>query len=283
MWSKFQNGEELFQTKSGVWEKCTQPNNCKRHIHPTVTSGKQEAARIAAIIEAESQKQNEAIENFEAFSLSDYDDSTPKYQFKKVNYHYSCPNCKIPFEPVKTIVEMDAQVMSHDCENLTSLEMYKKRKLIEEEMGVVAYQDMLTFKPEHEECASYYNACPECAEKHEINLYKLFTFEEMGNIVRPGSVFSRPQISKTMDIGQEGEHFVVLTPNVSSTIDSLPESWQYLPNKSGMQLELERKGINFGDHYDEEYGYCKICGSKDQDAYCMNCWTPSGYLIEPTD
>lgn len=283
MWSKFQNGEELFQTKSGVWEKCTQPHNCKRHIHPQRNEGKEEAARIAAIIEQESRRQNEAIENFENLTLAEYENAAPKYEFKKVNYYYSCPKCRVPFEPVKTIVEMDAQVMNHDCDNLTSDEMHKKRKIVKEEMGSAKYLETLTFTPQHQECTSYYNACPDCAEKHEIKLYKFFTLEEMGNIARPRSVFSRPQVEKTMDIGEEGNPFIVLTPSVSSTLQELPESWQYLPNKSGMQLELERKGINFDNHYDEETGTCKICGSKDQDVYCSNCWSSSGYLIEPID
>jgi hypothetical protein len=283
MWSIYQNGEELFKTKSGKLEKCTNPSGCTRHVHPPVTDGKSAAAKVAAQIAAQSSANDEAVASLDA-AMSHFEQNKA-YEFKKVNFHYTCPTCKTIFNPVKTEEEMDSQVDAHDCENLTNAEMHQRRKRIMRDGGTLAWYDGIDFKPKHAECVSYQTSCTKCAEEHEIQLYEFFSMDEMKMICRPDSLFARPDYSRTEDIGINGESYVITKPEVIGVLHDFPESqaWQYLNDKSGMQLELERKGINVSDHYDYENGVCKICGSKDLDAYCMNCWTPSGYLIESED
>jgi hypothetical protein len=237
------------------WETCKVTTHaCKRHSHP---------ANANKMPEFDEQNEKDDLDENQAVLFAEY--TKPSYQFKRVNYHYSCPECEIPFEPVKTEEEMDAQVSLHDCENLTDYEMYKKRKIIKSKMGYSAWYDAVSFKPEHEQCVSYQTACTECAEKHELKLYQFYTFNELSSLVRPDSLFYKPSNSEW------------------GLFPSIPQSWQYLRNKSGTQLELERKGINFGDHYDENKGVCKICGGTDSDMYCMNCWHPAGYLYDEKD
>lgn len=240
MWSVFQNGEELFKTKSGKLEKCTNPTNCSRHIHPPVTEGKVKAANVAAQLAEESKLQDEAIESLDV-TLSVFD-------------------------------------------NPTNDEMHQHRKRFQRDEGTLKWYDEIEFKPEHEECKSYQTACTRCAENQELRLYKHFTMDEMSHLVRPDSLFAKPNDARIVDISlpSESEPFMVTRPDVIATLHELPESqaWNYLPEKSGMQLELERKGINFKDHFDKENKVCKICNSPELDYYCMDCWTPSGYLIE---
>lgn len=285
MWSVYQNGEELFKTKSGKLEKCSNPSGCTRHVHPSPSANKNQAAQVAAEIAAYSKEQDSAVEGLES-ALSSFEGGKG-YNVDEKGFHYTCPNCQTIFDSTKIEYDMDEQVKVHDCDNLTNKEMHQRRKRLMRDMGTIAWLDATNFKSPHEQCLSYQTACRDCAEKHEVQLYEFFTMDEMADIVRPDSVFFRPYKPRTIDLSlpEEAERDIVIRKNVLDVLNDFSESqyWQYLPEKSGMQLELERKGINPSSHYDYENGYCKVCGSKDIDAYCANCWTPSGYLIESND
>jgi hypothetical protein len=226
--------------KTGELENCTVGDGCRLHEHALKGLNKKAVEDIASEIDVEEES---------------------PYTKKRVLYHYACDNCSMPFEGVKTVAEMDEQVKAHDCDNLTDFEAHKVRKVLKQQMGYTKWREATEFKSEHEQCKSYQTACTECAEQHEMNLYNFFTFNEMSNIVRPDSMFYKKK---------EGWDFIS---------DDLPERWQYLRGKNGTQLEFERQGINFGNHLDDGDS-CRVCNQYSGDAYCMDCWSPSGYLYE---
>lgn len=296
------DGTVLHLTKSGKWEKCTIPVGCTRHIDPKSFKGNFNVA------EEPNEWSEEAYNNRStALSVDDYNGYDPDedydpfddmkmnvnpaliaqhnaYELKRVNYHYTCPNCGVPFDPAKTVEVMDEQVAVHDCDNLTPVEMHKKRKAFKETYGVSKFIDMTEFVADHDICRSYQTACADCAEKHELQLYGLFSREELSNIVRKDSMFYNPerkQILTTTDVN--GEEINFISHVVSGVLSDFPESqkWQYLPNKSERQLQLERDGVNYGNHIEaDDYDNCRVCGQQVYDMYCMDCWVPSGYLLE---
>lgn len=177
---------------------------------------------------------------------------------------------------------MDAQVDVHDCDNLTSPEMHRKRKIVKETFGVSAFMDRVDFKGEHDECKSYQTACADCAEKHELALYGLFSREELGNIVREDSMFYNPNrelFLTTTDVN--GEKLNFMSHELRGVLSDFPQfyQWQYLPDKSERQLQLEREDVNYGNHIDDDNN-CRVCGQHVYDMYCMDCWVPSGYLLD---
>lgn len=287
------DGTVLHLTKSGRWERCTIPVGCTRHVDPTTVKN------ITPVQEPpewsreawENRSDVLSVEDYNGYEPPEYDpmdemkmgspeDERPAYVKKQVNYHYSCPSCRVPFEPVKTVAEMDAQVQVHDCDNLTRGEAHKRRKVLKEDMGVIAFMDKVGFKPSHEQCHSYQTACADCAEQHELKLYDVFTREELGDIVREDSMFYNPQRQQVVNtVDANGEEAGYLSNNFRSVINDVPpfEAWQYLPNKSTRQLRLESEGVNYGNHIAEDES-CRVCGQTISDMYCMDCWSPAGYL-----
>ena len=295
------DGTVLHLTKSGKWEKCTIPVGCTRHIDPkTFKNYKEFALSPDKWSEEAYEESNKTLsvgeyngydpeDNYDEFEDMRVDESYAKtapvsnsYELKRVNYHYTCPECKIPFEPVKTVSAMDAQVAKHDCDNLTPFEMHKKRKLLQNEIGVYGFMERTRFASEHDQCKSYQTACAECAEKHELKLYEMFSREELETIVRKDSMFYNPayqHMLTTTDV--TGAEIKFLSHATMSVLSDFPgwQKWEYLPDKNENQLQLERKGINYGNHIDDEDD-CRVCGHHVYDMYCMDCWTPSGYLLE---
>lgn len=293
------DGTVLHLTKSGKWEKCTIPVGCTRHVDPS-TLNNLKAAEEAPEWSREAWESRDttlSVEDYNGYDPEeDYDPMDDmkmdvssalvaqhnSYEKKRVNYHYECPNCKIPFEPAKSVEAMDEQVAQHDCENLNRIEMHKKRKMVKASLGYSKYMDKFDFDSEHEGCKSYQTACADCAEKHELQLYELFSREELGDFVREDSMFYNPerkQFATTKDVN--GEELSFLSHTFMSSTGDIPDwqRWQYLPNKPARQLELERQGVNYGNHITEDDD-CRVCGQHVYDAYCMDCWIPSGYLAE---
>lgn len=289
------DGTVLHLTKSGKWEKCTIPVGCTRHIDPksfnTVAAQEYpewsreawENRNTTLSVEDYNGYDPEYYDPMDEMKVGDYDSfvsNQNKYELKRTNYHYVCPSCGIPFEPAKTVEKMDEQVNNHDCDNLTPVEMHKKRKMFQANYGVSKFMETTEFEGEHDYCKSYQTACADCAEKHELNLYQLFSREELANIVREDSMFYNPnrkQILTTTDV--QGQEFTFVSHVVMGVLNDFPASqkWQYLPGKTPRQLQLEREGINYGNHIDDNDN-CRVCGQHVYDMYCMECWVPSGYL-----
>ena len=290
------DGTVLHLTKSGRWEKCTIPVGCTRHVDLSKLSSAEILKLEKDSIWSEESANEQAgaslsVEDYNGYDPeADYDEFDDMkiivnpaliaqhnaYELKRVNYHYACPECKIPFESVKTVEAMDKQVSLHDCENLTDLEAYKKRKLIKADMGVYQFGEKVKFEGEHKDCKSYQTACADCAEKHELKLYEFYTRHELSQIVRNDSMFVDHE--RRQRVGDDGEYF---SSEYMGGISDIPEfeKWQYLPNKSQTQLDLEREGLNYGNHLNDE-DECRVCGQHVYDMYCMDCWSAAGYLLE---
>lgn len=245
------DGTVLHLTKSGKWEKCTIPVGCTRHIDP---KSFKDGFKVVKDFDEWSEEAHNARSN--VLSVDDYNGWEPEEDD--------------PFDDMKMNV------------NPSSVEMNQKRKAVKEQYGVSEFISMTDFNAEHEACKSYQTACADCAEKHEMKLYELFSREELGNIVREDSMFYNPDrklILATTDVN--GEEVKFLSHEFRGVLSDLPQwqQWQYLPNKPARQLELEREGVNYGNHIGDDK-ICRVCSQQVYDVYCMDCWVPSGYLLQ---
>lgn len=247
-----EDGTVLHLTKSGKWEKCTIPVGCTRHVDPRGLNNMQPGAEVP-------EWSREAWENRDTtMSADDYNGWEPEEDD--------------PMDDIKMYIRPVAN------ENETVA--VKRREYKSSNFN--AYRDKVSFKSDHEQCKSYQTACPECAEKHELSLYELFSREELSMIVREDSMFYNPERKQILEYTDvNGEPLYFMSHVMSGVLNELPEyeRWEYLPNKSQRQVDFERSGVNFGDHLNDEHE-CNVCGQYVYDMYCMDCWVPSGYLAE---
>lgn len=254
------DGSVLHLTKSGRWEKCTIPVGCTRHVDLTKINP-------------------DSVKDVELFSKAlDNEWSEEAYMSRNTvispdDYNGWEPEEDDPFDDMK---------MNVTANSISSEDAALSRKTFKAVNGVSAYIDKIGFSSSHDECKSYQTACKECAQKHEVKLSELFSLEELSLIVREDSVLypaERKQFMLTTDVN--GEEVRFMSHAVAYVLDEFPESekWNYVPNKTEHQLVLEREGINFSDHTNDD-GECRICGQYVYDMYCMECWTPAGYLNE---
>lgn len=288
------DGTILHLTKNGRWEKCNIPVGCTRHVDLS----KLDANNVKDVELFGQALDNEWSEeaylnkstvlspdDYNGYVVEDddeFDDMKVDNGYVLINsyYNYACKDCGCSFEPSRNVETMDSQVAEHKCEELSSVDMQKKRKIFKLEKGISAFMKSVDFKPLHESCKSYQTSCRECAQKHEDALRELFSKEELSCIVREDSGLydpSRVQMVKFKDV--TGEQLNVMSNVVRGVLDDFPEfmKWPYLPNKSKQQLELEQSGINYGNHKDDDNN-CRVCRQYVYDMYCMECWTPPGYL-----